>query len=561
MRKSFYYLLFLLVTGLYSCLSEAPIVKKIAKGEKVYGGEVSYESPEIVNQFFPLSCISMYEQRAISPVFETLIQYNEETKSLSGNLISSFTVSKDLKTIDLIVQKGVYFHNDPCFKGKKEELSAEDIKFTLDFACTPHKLNQQSQLLIGKIKGAKEFFDSFEGKFSLGVSGIKVLTKYSLRIELTNPSPTFLKTLTHQSISVFSKKAYNYYKDRIQQHPIGTGPFTLFSSNDKERVYVRNANYWRFDEYKNQLPFLNKIHVKYPTTNNTFSSFATQKTDLLLSIPANEINSLFGTLDEAKKGKNILHKLQFRKGLKISYIGFDCSAGPFNDIHLRKAIFHAVNRELICRQFMFGESNPAENGILPKGAYFEPTISPENPFNMNLAKYHIRKSRYKGDSILFFASVKEESPEREWCESVIVDLNQTLGLKIRLITGSYNEKLTSIQSGEAKMWMGAYIPDYPDAESYLNPYYSNTTGNSIRAIGKYQSMAFDEIFEKSTREVDDSVRNELFNSCIKIMNKEAPVVPVYFDNLLVVYNLNLRDANMNSFGIIDFSKAYIKPIK
>ena len=45
------------------------------------------------------------------------------------------------------------------------------------------------------------------------------------------------------------------------------------------------------------------------------------------------------------------------------------------------------------------------------------------------------------------------------------------------------------------------------------------------------------------------------------MNKEAPVVPVYFENILVVYNLNLRDANMNSFGIIDFSEAYLKPIK
>ena len=72
---------------------------------------------------------------------------------------------------------------------------------------------------------------------------------------------------------------------------------------------------------------------------------------------------------------------------------------------------------------------------------------------------------------------------------------------------------------------------------------------------------FDHTFEKSSREVDEAKRNELFNECIQIMNAEAPVVPIYFENLLVVYNLNLRDANMNSFGIIDFSKAYLKPIK
>ena len=92
---------------IYGCSEGKASVKKIAKGEKRYGGVITYESPEMVHQFFPLSCLSMYEQRAISPIFETLIQFNEETNELSGNLISSYTISKDLKTIDLKVNKGI----------------------------------------------------------------------------------------------------------------------------------------------------------------------------------------------------------------------------------------------------------------------------------------------------------------------------------------------------------------------------------------------------------------------------------------------------------------------
>ncbi len=94
----------------------------------------------------------------------------------------------------------------------------------------------------------------------------------------------------------------------------------------------------------------------------------------------------------------------------------------------------------------------------------------------------------------------------------------------------------SIQNGESKMWMGAYLPDYPDAESYLNPYYSLSEGKSIRAFGMYKNSKFDELYEKSTIEVDEKVRNQHFNSCLDIMNREAPVVPVYFENILVVYN-------------------------
>ena len=466
-----------------------------------------------------------------------------------------------MKTIDLILRKGVYFHKDPCFKSKNEELTSKDVKFTLDFLCSPHKLNRQSQLLVEKIKGAKEFYDSFKGDFSNGVSGIKVLSKYALRIELVNPSPSFLKILTHQSVSIFSKKAYQYYKENLQHHPVGTGPFVLVSSNKNKRLYKRNDRYWRYDEHNNQLPFVDQIIVKHEIKNKGFNSFTTQETDLLLSVPANQINSLFGTLDEAKNGKNILHKLQYRNGLKINYIGFNCGLPPFNNLNLRKAIFHAINKEQICSQFLYGESNPAENGILPTGAYFQPINPTKKTYNIRLAKTYFRKSGYNGDSVVFFANVLPGSLEEGWCRSVVSELNSSLGLKVKLKLGTYNEKLMSIQNGESKMWMGAYLPDYPDAESYLNPYYSLSEGKSIRAFGMYKNSKFDELYEKSTIEVDEKVRNQHFNSCVDIMNEEAPVVPVYFENILVVYNLNLRDANMNSFGIIDFSKAYIKPIK
>ena len=559
MYKGFFYFLLLCGCLFLSCSDQTDDVKIEAKGGKVYGGTISYESLELVDHFFPLTATSMYEQRAISPIFETLIEYNEGSKTLSGNLISSYAVSSDMKTIDLDVRKGIYFHEDPCFKGRKEALTASDVKFTLDFACSAHKLNKQSHLLTGKIKGAKDFYNSFDGDFSKGVEGIQELSDYSLRIELSYPNPTFIKMLTHQSISVFSKKAFDYYKENIIHHPVGTGPFQLASSDKSERRYLRNNNYWKYDEHNNQLPFLDEIHVKQGMKKDAFSSFTSQQTDLLLAVPANKINSLFGTLDEAKKGKNILHKLQYRKGLKINYIGFDCGRPPFDDLQLRKALFHAVNRELICRDVLNGETNPAQNGILPEGQYFSPTIKQKNPYSMSLAKYHMRKSRYKGDSILFFISENAKS-QTNWCKQLVKELKNSLGIKIKVITGTYAEKSLSIQRGESKMWLGAYVPDYPDGESYLSPYYSLNVGTSLRALGQFKNTVFDQTFEMYSQEVDELKRNDYLNSCIQIMNSEAPVVPIYFENLLVVYNLNLRDANMNSFGIMNFSKAYLKPV-
>ena len=552
---------------LSSCSEEQHVEKKnpkskTAKGGKVYGGEISYYTLEKVNTFFPLSSISMYNQRAISPVFETLLKYNEESKSLSGNLFSTFLVSDDKTTIDFTVRKGVYFHDDLCFKGKREQLTAKDIKFSLDFACSPHKLNQHSHLLIGKIEGAMEFYNEFDGSILKGVSGIEVLSEFSLRIKLKRSSPTFLKILTHQNIAVFSKKAFLFYEDDIEKHPVGTGPFKLKSYTNEGLVYVKNDHYWRKDEFNNRLPFLNKIHVLFNDHYDEFGSFTSQKTDLLLSVPSNEINSLFGTLDEAKRGKNILHKLQYRKGVKVNYIAFDCSTPPFNDVNLRRAIYHGIDRNRICKETLLGEGTPAQNGLLPEGYYKESEDNWMPAFNLGLAKNYLNKSRYNGEELVFFANYSSGTLDEDWCLEIITQLKNNIGLNLKLKKGSYKQKVQAIEQGDVKIWKGGYIPDYPDAEAFLNSYYSKNIGaNALWSRGKYASSDFDKAFESSSKASSDSVRNVVFNLCVKTLKEDAPIVPVYFENLLVVYNLSLRDANINSFGIIDFSSAFYKPIK
>ena len=550
-----------------SCSVEQRVEKKkpkskIAKGGKVYGGEISFYTTEKVNTFFPLSSISMYNQRAIAPVFETLLIFDEETQSLLGNLATSFEVSDDQETIDFTIRKDVYFHNDPCFNGKHEQLTAKDIKFSLDLACSPHKLNQHSQLFLGKIEGAMEFYNDFDETMSKGVSGIQVLSDFSLRIKLKRRSPTFLKILTHQNIAVFSKKAFLFYQDEIEKHPVGTGPFKLKSYNNGGLLYVKNDRYWRKDEFNNRLPFLNKIHVLFNKQSDEFESFTSQKTDLLLSVPSNEVNSLFGTLDEAKKGKNILHKLQYRKGVKVNYIAFDCSRPPFNDVNLRRAIYHGIDRNRICEETLLGEGTPAEKGLLPQGYYKETKENWMPAFNLDLARNYMNKSNYSGEALDFFANYSSGTLDEDWCLEIIKQLKNNIGLNLNLIKGSYKEKVKAIERGDVAIWKGGYIPDYPDAESFLNSYYSKNIGvNALWSRGKYTSSDFDRAFEKSSMPSSDSLRNIVFNSCVKTLKEDAPIVPVYFENLLVVYNLNLRDANINSFGIIDFSKAYYKRIK
>ena len=562
MLKLFSYLAAFSFFFICACSSTEKEEKRIAKAGRFYGGNVSYFSRERTNNLFPLSAKSMYDQRAVAPVFETLLSFNDEDQSLISNLISSYRFSADNSYVDLKIRAGVNFHKDPCFLNKTRKLTARDIKFTLDFSCSSHALNNQRQLLVPKIIGASAFLSSDIPDFITGVSGIQVLSDSMLRLQLIDSTQTILKILTHHSLSVVSKTAYEFYEEQIVKHPIGTGPFVFNRFNTEGIRFTKNTNYWRVDDYGNRLPFIDTLDLKFKTTDKeVFDSFASQQTDLLSNFPISEINSLFGTLIDAQEGKNILHKVERKKGLKVNLLEFDCSRPPFNDVNLRKAIYHSIDRDKICRDYLFGEGSPANMGLLPSVPFFNYIGHIVPPFNLRLAKRYLRKSKYKkGDTLSLYISTKIGSPEDRWCESLVTELKRDLNLYLKLVRLPFKEKQIAIANGQARAWKSAFISDYPDAESFLMPYYGNTetkTGNNL----SFESKAFDKKMDEARAEIRPVVRNAHFNACIQILNDKAPIIPLYFDDLVVVFNLRLRGAIVNSFGIIDLSGAYLKPIQ
>ena len=546
---------------LASCAAPEKEILK-AKAGRVYGGHVAYYAVEKTANLFPASIVSIYDQRNVAPVFECLLSYAEEGQKMLPNLVESYTFSSDNNYLDLNIKQGVQFHEDSCYQGLSRVLSASDIKFTLDFACSSHPLNNQEQLLTPKIMGAEAFYSAKEPDFDKGVAGITILSDTSLRIRLVDSTRTILKILTHQSLSVVSKRAYEFYGDNIINHPIGTGPFIFQKNSANSLLFTRNSDYWKKDKYKNRLPFIDSLTIKFTKeSEDIFKSFTSQKTDLLSSIPINEINSLFGTLTDAQEGKNILHKFQHKKGRKVNFLEFDCTKPPFDDVNLRKSMYHAIDRQKICNDYLFGEGAPAIQGILPSVPFFSYMMPVVNPYNMRLAKSCLRKSNYeKGDTISFYVNVEKGSSEDQWCKSIVGHFQKELKLQMKLVYVSFTEKMDAIQSGKASLWKATIISDYPDAESFLMPYYSKNRGIFKTSKQHFSSLEYDNKMDQARKEASPVRRNLYFNECVQILNKEAAIVPLYFEDLVVVFNLRLRGAKVNSLGILDLSGAFLKPI-
>lgn len=561
--KNFFFIV--IATIFFSSCTEN-LEDKIAKGGKKYGGEISFVETQKASSFFPLISYGLHDQRLLANIFEPLLKEDSKTKRIVPNLAKKFLVKNDGKTIELIIRNDVFFHADRYNDFEKNKMTVEDVKFSLEFACSGNRLNQLGHVLTKKIVGSEWFQTNSKSHFpSKGVSGIKIKNDSTIIIQLTDTYNNFTSLLSHPSIVIFSKGAFLYYKEKSVNHPVGTGPFQLQSVDKNQIILGRNPNYWKYDIYGNQLPFLEKIRILKPNiAKNEQLLFSKGKTDILLDLPVDRLDFAFGTLKEAKDGRNLLHRILYRKGIKVNFLAFDCTTKPFNDERVRLAFYHAIDREQLWLNVLNGDGNIASNGFVPRSDFYSDEKVKPKDFNIKKARVYFSSAGYaKKQSfpkLELYIPGKKGRITSIYYKQLVRQLNENLGVEIKLNYTDFNTRNKLIEQRKIKLWKAGWIADYPDSESYLGLFYKGYKGKNNRTwnLNRFQNDEFDSLFYKSILTKSKLKKMELQNKCDQILIDKAAIVPLYTEDVFIVVNIRARDIEVTSSGIIDFSKTYIK---
>lgn len=568
MRQLFIILVSATTLFLTSCGGEETAQKE-AIGGKMYGGEFKFMSSEKVTSLFPISTSDIYSQRLNSQIFESLLKIDMETMNVVPAIAESYNVSDDAKTFTFKIRKGVRFHEDDCFDGDAREVTANDVKFALEMACSGLPMNQMSYLLVNRIEGAESF--NKKSKSSLpktGVSGIQVKDDYTLVIKLVESFIGFDKILTHTNLSVFPKEAYEKYGKDIVKHPVGTGPFMLESFDDKGVTCKRNVNYWRKDELGNQLPFLDKVVMTYAKDKKSeLMAFRNKGVDIVLEIPVEEIENVFGTLQEAQAGKNIKHKVESESSMSINYVAFACESEEFKDPRVRKAFNLAVNRIEIVDKNLMGEGWAVENGFVPKMDSYPGEKVKGQVYNVSSAQALLAQAGFpngKNFPVLdFYVNSINGSASHKMCLGIAEQLKKNLNVTLNIKLCTLKERDRAISSGKAKIWRSGWVADYPDAENFLSLFYSENISENNSSVNsfRFRNTEFDALFEKALREKDEEKRNALFVKCDQMTVDQDAVMPIVTDDFMIMINARIRDLKANSMEYLDFSSIFIKEPK
>jgi peptide/nickel transport system substrate-binding protein len=436
-------------------------------------------------------------------------------------------------------------------------------------ACSGLKINEVSWLLVERIEGASAFNKATKTAFKEGgVSGIKAVDNHTLTIQLKQPFAGFDKILAYSGFGIFPREAYDTYGEELISHPVGSGPFMLEEKTDEKIVLKRNPNYWRKDEFGNQLPFLGRIVMTYATNKKSeLLAFRNQEIDLVMEIPAEEVENVLGSLAEAQAGKTVKHKVDSKQSFSMTFIGFAHKNPIFQDVNVRKAFNLALDRKELVNNELMGEGYPITNGIIPNSEFFDASKVKGYSPDVTKAQALLASAGYpegKGfPMVTLYVNGAKDSDRHRLAKGVAKQLKEKLNVTIQVKLVSIEERNKVVSNGTAAMWVSGWIADYPDGESFMSLFYGGNIQDNAKFINpfKYKSATFDGLYDAANKELDADKRHDLLVKCDQTIIDDAVVMPIISDDFITMINSRIRNFETNSLENLDFSTIFIKELK
>src|SRR5438552_17484059 len=143
-------------------------------------------------------------------------------------------ISADGKTWTIRVKPGIYFADDPTFKGVRRELTAADYVYSWKRVLDPKMRSISNLVFDGKLVGADTVVAAAKatGKFDYDtpIEGLQAIDRYTIRLKLNYPSYELLSDLTTAATAAAAREIVDAYGDAsgwVMAHPVRTGPFRL----------------------------------------------------------------------------------------------------------------------------------------------------------------------------------------------------------------------------------------------------------------------------------------------------------------------------------------------
>jgi peptide/nickel transport system substrate-binding protein len=375
-------------------------------------------------------------------------------------------------------------------------------------------------------------------------------------INLTKPSASFISALTLPSFAMHSPAALTQYEaDKVSgsaespkfdgtyglQHPTGTGPFKFesFAANDRT-VLARNDAYWGTKAK------LDKVIFRAIADNAARrQALETGEIQAYENPDPNDIATL--------KSK---FNMQQRDAFNVGYVGFNLEHKPLDNLKIRQAIAHALNREQLVTS-KYPEGAVVASQFQPPDLFGWSDAVTKYDYNPTKAKQLIAESGVTNPTLEFWYPT---SVSRGYMPDPTANFTafkadlEAVGFRVTPKSAPWRpDYLNRLQSGGAPVYLFGWLADFGDPDNFVGVFFQQFSEQ-----WGFQNQEIFSSLDAAERETDEAKRTDLYKEANKKIMDFLPGVPYVHTSVFVVLAKNVRGfipspINLERYSLISFA--------
>jgi peptide/nickel transport system substrate-binding protein len=514
--------------------------------------------------FDPAASSDLYSDSVQRAIFDTLYGFDylaRPYKRVPRTAAAMPQIADGGRTWTIRVKSGIYFADDPAFKGRKRELTAADYVYAWKRLLDPRVRSPFAWYLQDKVVGADAVIAAAKrtGRFDYDapIEGLRALDRYTLRLELKEPDYIMLGYMTQTPMAAVAREVIEAYGDAngwAMDHPVGTGPYRLQSWRRGARIVLEANPSYREETFPDRsddpadrelvarmhgkkLPIVGRIEISIIEESNprllAFDSGALDYVNVPPDLSDTVLDANARLKPEyASRGVRLFRITQ--PALQYAYFNMeDAVVGGYtkDKIALRRAIALGFDTPDLIRVVYQGQAIPATQPIPPNLPGHDDEWNVGLPYDPRAANALLDKFGYRERDAEGYRRLPDGKPltitmasatsgrEREFDELWQRSM-KAIGIRMEFLKQKWPDLIQMGKHGKLQMWRLGWITLYGEGDAFAQLLYGKNIEQTNYA--RFALPEYDELYRASRRLPDGPERNRIYRRMSELVAAYNP---------------------------------------
>ncbi|WP_423837669.1 ABC transporter substrate-binding protein [Variovorax terrae] len=483
---------------------------------------------------------------ATTQVYNSVVEFERGGTKVVPGLAEKWDISADGMEYTFHLRKGVKWHNTNKNFKPTRDFNADDFIFSIE-----RQWKENDPYFRVTSPNHSYFNDMGMPKL---LKSVDKVDEYTVKITLNKPEAPFLANLAMPYAGIQSKEyAIAMLKagtpEKIDQEPIGTGPFYLVQYQKDAIVRFKAfPQYWAGKAKIDDLVFS-------ITPDASVRWAKLQKGECHVMPYPNPAD-----LDAMRKDPKV--QVLEQPGLNVGYLAYNTQKKPFDDVRVRKAINMAINKKAIIDGVYLSTGVAAKNPIPPSMWSYNDAVK-DDPFDPEAAKKLLAQAGFPNGFSTDLWAMPVQRPynpnAKRIAELMQADLAK-IGVKAEIKSFEWGEYRKRMQAGEHQMGMLGWTGDNGDPDNFLYTLLGCASAQSASGsnVAKFCYQPYEELVLKAKNVSKQADRDALYKKAQVIFKEQAPWFTIAHAVQLKPVRKEVIDYKLSPFGRHTFYGVDIK---